>query len=252
MNVAIITARAGSPGQPDKNMYPVSGLPLISYPIQAAKKARRVDRVYISTDAADIAAYAEAQGVTVIRRPEHLLQPHVNHGDVIRHAVETVDAEVPALENVAVLLGNSVMLEAEIIDTGLKLLDDRPDVDSCMTVAPAGNEHPLRAMGLQDGFLKPFAQQEGEIATDRETYPAAYYFDQGAWIFRKETVAERKGPGPWWWMGNQCVPLVRPWIQGRDVHSYFDMALAEWWVQNREKIAAIFRNDPTLPPVFPG
>ena len=247
MNAAIITARTGPLGQPDKNMYPVRGVPLISYPIEAAMRAKAIDRIYISTDAHDIAAFAASRGVETIVRPDHLRRADVNHGDVIRHAVEWVDAQVPALENVVVLLGNSVMVDAGVLDAGLKLLDARPEVDSCMTVHSAGNDHPCRAMSLVDGCLQPFGVVDGEIDTEPETYTPAYYFDQGAWIFRKETVAQRRGPGPWWWMGAVCVPLVRPWVQGRDVHSYFDLALAEWWVENREKIESIFQNDPSIP-----
>jgi N-acylneuraminate cytidylyltransferase len=175
----------------------------------------------------------------VIERPQELRGLDVNHGDVIRHAVEHVNATSIALENVAVLLGNSVMLDGATLDKAFSILDSQPDVDSCMTVWKAVNDHPERAMGLVDGALTAYQGGNTHVTTEHEAYPAAYYFDQGAWIFRKETVSENSGPGPWWWMGKKCVPIVRPWIQGRDVHRYFDLLLAEWWVQNEEKIARI-------------
>lgn len=244
MNVAVITARRGTPEHPDKNMFPVCGLPLISYPIQAALKARLIDKVYISTDAPDIAAFGRSQGVEIVERPPELTSCTVDYGDVVRHAVQVIDSRVTALENVAVLLGNSVMMDSDTIDLGIKLLDENPGIDSCMTVWRAGHDHPDRAMEIVDGgFLRPYDLPTRNVPDEHEAYRPAYFFDQGAWIFRKETAQRRVGPSPWWWMGAHCIPLERPWIRGRDIHTYFDLAIAEWWVQNSAKLSAIFKSD---------
>ena len=45
MNVAIITARAGSKSIIDKNVHKVAGRPLVSYPIQAALDAALIERI---------------------------------------------------------------------------------------------------------------------------------------------------------------------------------------------------------------
>ena len=244
MNVAIITARSGTPGRPDKNMFPVNGVPVISYPIQAALKARLVDTVYISTDAPDIAAFGQSWGATIIERPAELAAATVDYGNVVRHAVEFLDASLTALENVAVLLGNSVMIDSATIDHGLKLLDENPKIDSCMTVWRAGHDHPNRAMELgTGGFLRPFGSITRDVPSEREAYSPAYFSDQGAWIFRKETVRKHEGPSPWWWIGANCVPIERPWISGRDIHSYFELVIAEWWVQNSSKLESVFASD---------
>ena len=48
MNAAIVTARAGSQSIADKNVFPVAGRPLVSYPIRAAHEASRVAKVFVS------------------------------------------------------------------------------------------------------------------------------------------------------------------------------------------------------------
>jgi len=244
MNVAIITARSGTPGHPDKNMFPVNGVPLISYPIHAALKARLIDAVYISTDAPDIAAFGRSQGAKIIERPAELIAPTVDYGNVVRHGVEFLDKTLTTLENVAVLLGNSVMIDSATIDRGLKLLDENPKIDSCMTVWRAGHDHPNRAMELGSaGFLRPYDSPTRDVPDEHEAYRPAYFSDQGAWIFRKESVQKREGPSPWWWMGANCVPLERPWIHGRDIHTYFDLAIAEWWIRNASQLESVFQSD---------
>ena len=47
--LAIIPARGGSKGIPGKNLKPVGGVPLIVHTIRAAKGARHVHRVLVST-----------------------------------------------------------------------------------------------------------------------------------------------------------------------------------------------------------
>lgn len=238
MNAAIVTARAGSKSIRDKNVHPVGGKPLVAYPLQAALDAARVDAVYVSTDGDSIAEVARQMGSEVITRPDELAGDEVNHGDVIRHAVDQVAAHRPELKNVVLLLGNTVMIDGELIDHCLALLEDRGDLDSVMTVWEAADDHPLRALEIHDGRLRPYGDPDRQVSTERQSYPKAYYYDQGVWVFRKECVARREGPNPWWWMGRNCHPVVRTWVTGRDVHTPFDVAIAQWWLDQRPELNA--------------
>lgn len=233
MNAAIITARKGSKSILDKNVHTVCGRPLVAYPIFASLQAGKIDRVYISTDGESIAHVAQDMGCEIIWRPSELGGDHVNHGDVIRHAVEYVDGRESALENVVLLLGNTVMIDGGIIDEALGMLESNDDLDSVMTVWEAADDHPLRALEIHDGVLRPYGGQERHVSTERQSYSRAYYYDQGVWAFRKECVHRQDGPNPWWWMGKRSAPIVRPWVTGRDVHTHFDVDIAEWWLQRQ-------------------
>lgn len=245
MNAAIITARAGSKSIVNKNVYPVAGEPLIAYPIAAAREASLVDAIYITTDGEDIAAVGRELGCEIIVRPDELSGDHVNHGDVIKHAVEYVDRHADGLANVVLLLGNTVMVDAELLDASLRLLGGRPDLDSVMSVWEAADDHPFRALQIEDGLVYAFGDKARAVSTERQSYPKAYYYDQGIWTFRKQTVQRRDGPNPWWWMGARCAPIVRPWVTGRDVHTLLDVAVAEWWVRRLPELRGMLA---TLPP----
>lgn len=237
MNVAIITARAGSKSIINKNVYPVLGKPFVYYPIKAAQNAKLIERIYISTDGEEIANVGLENGCEIIRRPEELGGDQVNHGDVIKHAVEYVDERVENLQNIVLLLGNTVMIYGELIDHALNLLDERSDLDSVMTVWEAADDHPFRSLEIgENGLLSPYGDKNRQVSTERQSYSKAYYYDQGVWAFRKHCVQRRDGPNPWWWMGKRSFPIVRTWITGRDVHTMFDLAIAEWWVQNEIEI----------------
>ena len=238
MNVAIVTARAGSKSILNKNVYPVAGRPLVSYPIQAALDARRVARVYLDTDGEEIAEAGRRLGCEILWRPEALCGDDVNHGDVIKHDVETVAAREPALENVVLLLGNTVMVDGALIDESLERLAADPSLDSVMSVWEAADDHPLRALEIKDGLLVPYGDAARQVSTARQSYPKAYYYDQGVWTFRWRCVQRRDGPSPWWWMGKRSAAIVRSWITGRDIHGHLDVSAAEWWLAAGRQVGA--------------
>lgn len=232
MNAAIVTARAGSKSIADKNVFPVRGKPLVAYPIQAALDAGHVDEIFVSTDGASIADAARRLGCTVIERPDELGGDTVNHGDVIQHAVRWVGERHADLENVVLLLGNTVMIDGELIDRCLAGLDEDPELDSVMTVWEAADDHPLRALEIVDGLVRPYGDPDRRVSTERQSYPKAYYYDQGVWAFRKDCVERYDGPSPWWWMGRRSKPIVRNWVTGRDVHTQLDLGVSEWWLDH--------------------
>lgn len=242
-NVAIITARAGSKSILNKNVMSIEGRPVIEYVIDAAKNAKLISDVYCSTDGELIASVCEANGCMVIPRPDELGGDHINHGDVIKHAVEWVDERMPDLGNVVLLIGNTVMIDPQLFDDALTTLDNEPDIDGVMSVWEAADDHPLRAMQIENGRLHTYGGPR-DVSTERQSYPKAYYYDQGVWAFRKHTVKERSGPNPWWWMGRNVKPIVRPWITGRDINGPYDVPFHEWFVRFPEVVQRISKLEP--------
>ena len=62
---AIIPARSGSKGVPNKNIMNLGGYPLIAYSIAVAKKCSTIDRVIVSTDSEEYASIALKYGAEV-------------------------------------------------------------------------------------------------------------------------------------------------------------------------------------------
>lgn len=74
MIIAVIPAKSDSKRLPNKNMALINGKPLLYYTIKAAKDCRLVDKIYVSTDSPEIAAFAEKEDVSIIIRPEELCE----------------------------------------------------------------------------------------------------------------------------------------------------------------------------------
>ena len=88
-----IFARGGSKGLPGKNIMPLAGKPLLQYSIEVASKIERLEKVFVSTDDAKIAALAQALGAIVIDRPAELAGDNSPEWLSWRHAVEWVESK---------------------------------------------------------------------------------------------------------------------------------------------------------------
>ncbi len=60
--LAIVPARGGSKGLPNKNILPLNGHPLLAYSVVAGLKTPEITRVICSTDSDDIAKIALEYG----------------------------------------------------------------------------------------------------------------------------------------------------------------------------------------------
>ncbi len=234
LHAALITARGNNQSIADKNLALVAGKPSLQHVIEAAQAAERIAKVYVSTEDSHISDLALSLGCEVIDRPDELALPDANHGDVIQHGVLKIRDRMPDLNCVTVLLGNTVMVSGGLIDLSLQILEARSDMDSVMSVWQAQDDHPYRALRLNDrGYLESFMQIE--CTTSRQAYPPVYYYDQGVWTFRHGCAFTRLGPNPWWWMGKNSFPIIRNWVTGRDFHSEFDIEIAEEWLLSGRK-----------------
>lgn len=234
IHCALITAKGNNQSLPDKNLITIAGKPSLQYVIEAAKGARHISHVYLSTEDPRIRELGATLGCRIIDRPATLSQPDTNHGDVMRHGIDHIKKEVGNLGCITVLLGNTVMVNADLIDLSLRILDRRPELDSVMSVWQAQDDHPYRALHLDErGYLKSFLNIQS--GTSRQYYPTVYYYDQGVWTFRHACVYERKGPNPWWWMGEKSFPILRNWVTGRDFHSQIDLDFSDYWIRSEHK-----------------
>ena len=87
---AIIPARAGSKRLKNKNIYPVYGYPMLSWAINACRRSKYIDYVFVSSDSDKILRIAENFGASVIERPADLADDKTCKQDVIVDAIQHI------------------------------------------------------------------------------------------------------------------------------------------------------------------
>lgn len=236
MHIALLTAKGNNQTLENKNVKMIGGKPCMAWSVLAAQESDYVDEIFVTTEDEKIKKVAKDYGAKIINRPGDLSQPLSNHGDVIIHgareAARLVNSEI---ETVTILLGNTVMTQSQDIDKAIETVLSEDSTDSCMTVWRAQDDHPLRAMVINDeGYLQSYLDVETPD-TNRQSYQDAFFYDQGPWTVKMESLLRsektKEGPGPWWWMGKNCKSIERLWVTGRDTHTQFDVDIAEWWLK---------------------
>ncbi len=90
--IALICARGGSKGVPNKNIKLLAGKPLIVRSIDQIKELKEIDRIIVSTDSQEIANIAINAGAEVpFMRPKDLAEDDTSEWLVWRHALESID-----------------------------------------------------------------------------------------------------------------------------------------------------------------
>jgi len=87
--IALIPARSGSKGVPNKNIRHIDGIPLIAYSISAALKSTLVDRVIVSTDSEEYAELAISYGAEApFIRPKDISGDLATDVEFFKHAID--------------------------------------------------------------------------------------------------------------------------------------------------------------------
>ncbi len=157
-NIVIDTAKGGNLSLENKNISSVCGKPHIYWPLSAANEFQYIDEIFVSAGCPYIREVALNFGAKIIDRPQFTAKPDSNYGDVILHdAKQALSVLNGDIATVTILLGNTVMLDALDIDLSVnKVLSDYI-IDSAMTVWQAQDDHPLRAMIIEEnGYLSSF------------------------------------------------------------------------------------------------
>lgn len=86
--IALIPARAGSKGVPNKNVRPLGGHSLLEWSIAACKRSGLIDRTIVSTDSSDYADLARRLGAEApFLRPAEISGDRATDYDFVLHAL---------------------------------------------------------------------------------------------------------------------------------------------------------------------
>jgi hypothetical protein len=237
MIVALLLGREGSEGFPGKNVYSVLGHPLAWYPINAAKKSRAVDRIYLSTDDERLMELARENDVEVIERPAYLCTGEALGEDAYVHGYNEICKRLVARPKFIVLLFcNAPTLLPEQIDEGIRVLRENPAYDSAVTVSCYNMWSPLRARRIgEDRLLHPFVPFEtfGDpkaMNCDRDSQGDAWFADVALSVVRSRNLENiDTGLLPQKWMGQKIYPIKNE--AGCDVDFEWQIPQVEHWIR---------------------
>ena len=125
-NIAIISARSGSKGLPDKNIKELSGKPLMAYSIEAAIQSECFDDVMVSTDSEKYAEIARMYGAEVpFMRSEVTSSDTASSWDVVEEVLQGYEKMGKIFDTICLLQPTSPMRTSGDIKAAYSLYKEK-------------------------------------------------------------------------------------------------------------------------------
>ncbi len=176
--LAVIPARAGSKGIPNKNIRIIGGKPLIYYSIRNALESKYITDTVVTTDSDAVRIIAEQMGASVRIRDARLCEDDVTLDAVIDDAV---DRSVE-WDYVVTMQPTSPTLSVETLDKAIAYAMEN-DLD---TLISAINQ-PHLSWGVKDGKKVPNYKER----LNRQYLPPCY-LETGAFVVSRASVVTPK------------------------------------------------------------
>mgnify|MGYP003629780579 CR=1 FL=1 len=123
---AIILARGGSKGVRGKNIKKINGIPLLAYPIIAARNCKYISQIYVSTDNLLIKKVGLEYGAKIIDRPDFLAKDDSTDLDSLIHAIK----ELNCFDDIVQLRATTPMIESQVLDQAIEYFHENEDCSS--------------------------------------------------------------------------------------------------------------------------
>ncbi|WP_299702419.1 acylneuraminate cytidylyltransferase family protein [uncultured Pontibacter sp.] len=218
--IAIIPARGGSKGLPNKNIKPLLSKPLIAYTIEAALKAESVNDVIVSTDSEEIAAIAKQYGASIpFLRPSSLATDESIAIDTYLYTINRLQEESSVeLENIMVLLPTCPLRNSNDIDAAAELFFEKK-ADSVISYTQ--EHHPIYWHKQVDENLR-FVNLFDDLLKNRQELKPTYYPNGAIYIFRKSLLQERR------YFSEKSYAYIMPRVRSVDIDTIDDFEYTEY------------------------
>ena len=217
MNIlAVIPARAGSKGIPNKNIRIVCGHPLIYYSIKNALSSKFITDVIISTDSDNVRIIGEQMGVKVKWRDSSLCGDDVTLDAVVADAVP-----VGEWDYIITMQPTSPTLRTETLDAAIKY-----SIDNKLDTLISAINNPHLSWGEKDGKKVPNYTER----LNRQYLPPCY-METGAFLISRASVVT-----PNTRIGKKVDVYEIPEDESQDVDTFEDLRCVVAALE-REKVA---------------
>ena len=202
--LAVIPARAGSKGIPNKNIRIIGGHPLIYYSIKNALKSQMVTDVIVTTDSPEVKIIATQMGASVRWRDERLCGDSVTLDAVVNDAV---DRSI-LWDYVVTMQPTSPTLTVDTLDKAIKYAIEN-HLDTLISAINA----PHLSWGVKDGKKVPNYKER----LNRQYLPPCY-LETGAFVVSKASVVTDKTR-----IGEKVDVFEVPESESQDVDTFADL-----------------------------
>lgn len=177
--IALIPARSGSKGVPNKNMRLLGGRRLIDWSILAALKTPLIDRVIVSTDSLEYLEHAKKTGADVpFIRPKEISQDNSTDYEFILHALDWLKKNSTEPEYIVHLRPTTPIRDPYVINRAIsEFINTKENITAIRSVHEM-SESAYKTFEINDkGCLQRLASNSTDLDLanlGRQSFPKTY------------------------------------------------------------------------------
>ena len=232
---ALVTARSGSKGIPDKNLKQLGNHSLLEWSIKSTLKSSEVTKVFLSTDSVEYAKLGESFGAIVpFLRPAELASDTAVDLDVFKHFLTEIK-ELP--QAIVHIRPTTPLRNPEIISNAVtNFLKLKSEITSLRSVHEM-SESAYKTFEVSDqGLLKSIASvADGDKANlPRQAFPKTYQANGYVDVLNPEFILKEHKLH-----GDKIFAFKTPVVT--EVDTLSDLEYLNWEVQqNKELVKLVF------------
>ncbi|WP_072682424.1 cytidylyltransferase domain-containing protein [Arcobacter sp. LA11] len=187
--LAVVPARCGSKGFPNKNIAKIEGKTLLELAVNVGKNCEVVDDVYVSTDCVEYENIAIKAGANSLGlRPKEFATDTAKSIDVIIDILNKLEKKYDYL---VLLQPTSPIRKPEDIKKMIEILE-KNSVDASVSVCEFEEPHPYKLKTTNEkGFVKPFI--EGTTSeVPRQSLPKIYALNGAIYVTKVDVILDEK------------------------------------------------------------
>lgn len=225
--IAILTARSGSKGLPNKNVLLADGKPLIAYSIEAALEYGEFEKIIVSTDSQEYIDLLSHYPIEFIKRAEHLATDTASSFAVLEDVINQYDSL--EYDYFVLLQPTSPLRNATHIREACdKFEHNFEQFDFCVSVADAHKPTSLTRPIEGDESLKHFQLDYSNYA--RQNYHPE--FSPNGAIFSAKPAAYLKQKH---FYGEKCIAYFMDRHSSVDIDDIIDFDYFRFILQQQKK-----------------
>lgn len=218
--LAIIPAREGSKGLPDKNIIDLAGKPLIAWTIEASLGSKYITKTIVSSDSDAILEIAKQYGGDTLKRPSELATDTASSEVVVKHVLESIDTKYDYI----VLLQPTSPLRNKIdIDSAFEKLF-ASDATALISVCEFDNKI-LKAFNENaNGYLEGISNNQYPFMR-RQDLPKTYMSNGAIYIIKVDEFIKRDS-----FFTDKTVSFTMDEIKSLDIDTREDLKKVEKYI----------------------
>ena len=228
-NLAIIPARSGSKGLPDKNIRPLLGKPVIAYSVEAAVQSGLFDTIHVSTDSERYAGITCGYGAEApFLRSKQNSGDSASSWDVVLEVLDKYERSGKTFDTVMLLQPTSPLRTAEDIQNAYRIMHERKAstvVSLCRAEHPPMWSNCLPENHCMDGFLSSAAPGQRQAASEYFRMNGAIYLIDVKYLQAHQGIS----------YGASSYAYIMPQERSVDIDGPLDMLIAETLLRARAR-----------------